>query len=110
LPGHFFSDQQIETALHINLNLAWKYHLKFPRVPKEEFVSVGLVAIAESLNAWKKKRKGKTNFEGFAKVCIQNSFRRYLSRVECKQYLLHLKLARVSKRLAYTSIREATER
>jgi len=110
LPGHFFSDQQIETALHINLMLAWKYHLKFPQVPKDEFTSIGLVAIAVCLNAWKKKRRGKKdNFGGFAKICIQNSYRKYLSRVECKQYLLYLKLARVSKRLAYTSIKNTEQ-
>ena len=109
MSGDFFSDRQIETALHINLMLAWKYHLKFSRIPKDEFVSVGLVAIAEGLNAWEKKRKGRANFRGFIKVCVQNSYRKYLTRVECKQYLLHLRLVRVSKRMAYTYIRSTEQ-
>ena len=108
MPGHLFSDRQVETALHINLNLAWKYHLKFPDVPKDEFVSIGLVAIAESLNAWKKKRQGKKNFNGYVKISIQYRYRDYL-RKERKRYQLNLIIARASERFRYTSIRSTEQ-
>ena len=110
MPGNFISDHQIQDALHINLMLAWRYHLKFPHVPKDEFVSVGYVAIAECLNAWKKKRTVKQNFYGYMKVWIQSRYRDYL-RKEHKREQLTLTISRMYRNFRYISIvRDEEER
>lgn len=109
MPGYFFCEKQTQLALKINLSLAWRYHRKFQHIPKEEFVSIGLVAIAVCLNAWKKKRRSKEeNFGGFAKICIQNAYRDYL-RKNRKEYQLYLTITRVSTIFRYTSIRSTEQ-
>ena len=100
----FCGEPRVDKAIQINLHLSWVYHQKFPTVEKDEFVSIGYVAIAECLKAWSRKREGKRNFEAYLKTALQNRYRNYLNRQECKRQVIESMLTRVSKRLCYTSV------
>jgi hypothetical protein len=102
------SEKQVETVLHINSYLAWKYHIKYSYISKVDFVEVGYVAIAEAISAWRRKRKGRKNFEGYVKVWIQGRYNKYLE-TRRKEYQLSLMIARVSAIFRYTSIRSTEQ-
>ncbi|MBU1864268.1 MAG: hypothetical protein KKH94_11435 [Candidatus Omnitrophica bacterium] len=69
-------DEKLKVALNLNEDLSSLYHYKIPSIPRDEFLSAGLVGIAR---ANKKFKVG--NWGGYVKISIQNEMLGY-----CRQY------------------------
>lgn len=82
--------QEIRQALQLNDMLATCYRGKFKSIPRDEFLSVGLIGIAKA-----NKRFQNGNWSGYVKVAIQNEMNRYLKfyvrqeRVKQKAWRIH---------------------
>ena len=61
------TQQRMEKAIKINSWLASRYHSKFSNIPRDEFLSAGLIGIAQAHNEFKTG-----NWSGYVKVAIQN--------------------------------------
>lgn len=94
-------DKRIEKALVINQWMASKFHTKY-NLPRDEFLSQGLVGIAKANNQFKNG-----NWQGYVKVAIQNEMLQ-LCRKHQRQTKLLNKLYKTHQIFHYT-IQDITE-
>lgn len=86
------TSKDIQVALDINERLASLFHIKFPLIPRDEFVSAGLVGIAKA-----NRRFISGNWGGYSKVAIQNEMVSY-----CRQYRRYTRIKEEAYRITHS--------